>query len=120
MHAALAVDDQEIEVLSRADEAPCGRGDPAQHVEGGGGAAMVAGMVAGKANAVDPCPPEIAPLLLDEHFSVDGTLVKAWASMKSSSRRQRPRRPMTLMTMAGQEIRPPSPTMPPNSPRPSR
>ena len=26
---------------------------------------------------------EIAPLLSDEHFSVDGTLVKAWASMKS-------------------------------------
>lgn len=27
--------------------------------------------------------PEIRPLLSDEHFSVDGTLVKAWASMKS-------------------------------------
>jgi hypothetical protein len=27
--------------------------------------------------------PEIKPLLSDEHFSVDGTLVKAWASMKS-------------------------------------
>jgi transposase len=26
---------------------------------------------------------EIAPLLSDEHFSVDGTLVRAWASMKS-------------------------------------
>jgi len=26
---------------------------------------------------------EIAPLLSDEHFSVDGTLIKAWASMKS-------------------------------------
>lgn len=26
---------------------------------------------------------EIAPLLSDDHFSVDGTLVKAWASMKS-------------------------------------
>jgi transposase len=26
---------------------------------------------------------EVAPLLSDEHFSVDGTLVKAWASMKS-------------------------------------
>jgi len=25
----------------------------------------------------------VAPLLSDEHFSVDGTLVKAWASMKS-------------------------------------
>ena len=26
---------------------------------------------------------EIAPLLSDEHFSVDGILIKAWASMKS-------------------------------------
>lgn len=26
---------------------------------------------------------EAAPLLSDEHFSIDGTLVKAWASMKS-------------------------------------
>ena len=26
---------------------------------------------------------EVAPLLSNEHFSVDGTLVKAWASMKS-------------------------------------
>ena len=27
--------------------------------------------------------PSVKPLLSDEHFSVDGTLVKAWASMKS-------------------------------------
>ncbi len=27
--------------------------------------------------------PEVKPLLSDDHFSVDGTLVKAWASMKS-------------------------------------
>ena len=26
---------------------------------------------------------QVAPLLSDEHFSVDGTLIKAWASMKS-------------------------------------
>ena len=26
--------------------------------------------------------PEVKSLLSDEHFSVDGTLVKAWASMK--------------------------------------
>ena len=25
----------------------------------------------------------VAPLLSDEHFSVDGTLIEAWASMKS-------------------------------------
>jgi IS5 family transposase len=27
--------------------------------------------------------PEVKPLLSDDHFSVDGTLIKAWASMKS-------------------------------------
>jgi len=27
--------------------------------------------------------PEVKPLLSDEHFSVDGTLIKAWAAMKS-------------------------------------
>ena len=27
--------------------------------------------------------PEVAPLLSDEHFTVDGTLVNAWASLKS-------------------------------------
>lgn len=26
---------------------------------------------------------EVKPLLSDEHFSVDSTLIKAWASMKS-------------------------------------
>jgi transposase len=31
---------------------------------------------------------EVAPLLSDEHFSVDGTLIKAWASMKSFQPRQ--------------------------------
>ena len=27
--------------------------------------------------------PEVTPLLSDEHFSVDGTLIEAWASQKS-------------------------------------
>jgi len=27
--------------------------------------------------------PKVKPLLSDEHFSVDGTLIEAWASMKS-------------------------------------
>jgi transposase len=27
--------------------------------------------------------PEVEPLLSDEHFSVDGTLIEAWASHKS-------------------------------------
>ena len=32
---------------------------------------------------------EVAPLLSDDHFSVDGTLVKAWASMKSFQPKER-------------------------------
>jgi len=31
--------------------------------------------------------PEVAPLLSSEHFSVDGTLIEAWASMKSFRRK---------------------------------
>lgn len=27
--------------------------------------------------------PEVKPLLSDDHFSVDGTLIKAWASMRT-------------------------------------
>lgn len=32
---------------------------------------------------------EVAPLLSDDHFSVDGTLVKAWTSMKSFQPKER-------------------------------
>ncbi len=32
---------------------------------------------------------EVASLLSDDHFSVDGTLVKAWTSMKSFQRKER-------------------------------
>lgn len=35
--------------------------------------------------------PEVAPLLSDEHFSVDGTLIKSWASMKSFQPKSPPR-----------------------------
>ena len=31
--------------------------------------------------------PQVKPLLSDEHFSVDGTLIEAWASQKSSAPR---------------------------------
>ena len=34
--------------------------------------------------------PSVKPLLSDEHFSVDGTLVKAWASMKSFQAKDSP------------------------------
>jgi hypothetical protein len=31
--------------------------------------------------------PEVMPLLSNEHFSVDGTLLQAWASLKSFRRK---------------------------------
>ena len=31
--------------------------------------------------------PQVTGLLSDEHFSIDGTLIKAWASMKSFRRK---------------------------------
>ena len=39
--------------------------------------------VAGKFLAAVLANPQVKPLLWDEHFSVDGTLIEAWASMKS-------------------------------------
>jgi hypothetical protein len=30
--------------------------------------------------------PQVKPLLSDEHFSVDGTLIEAWASQKGTSK----------------------------------
>ena len=39
--------------------------------------------MSGKVMAAILAHREVAPLLSDDHFSVDGTLVKAWASMKS-------------------------------------
>jgi transposase len=39
--------------------------------------------VAGKFLAAVLANPHVKPLLSDEHFSVDGTLLEAWASMKS-------------------------------------
>ena len=41
----------------------------------------------------DPRAPEVKPPLSDEHFSVDGTLVKAWASMKSFQSKDSPSPP---------------------------
>lgn len=69
---------------------------------------------------------EVAPLLSDDHFLVDGTLVKAWASIKSFQ-------PKAGDTLPGDDqSSPPGPDMPANShpeptqgetdpmPRPSR
>ena len=62
---------------------------------------------------------QVAPLLSDEHFSVDGTLIKAWASMKSFQ--PKPEAAARLTWTAALTIRPPpAPKTPPNSPSPRR
>ena len=52
----------------------------------------------------------VAPLLSDEHFSVDGTLVKAWASMKSFQ----PKPQAAPPDSCDGPDRPPMPKLPPN------
>jgi transposase len=49
---------------------------------------------------------KVAPLLSDDHFSVDGTLVEAWASFKSF-------KPKLTDTSAGPPDEPPPPDVPP-------
>jgi transposase len=44
---------------------------------------LLRGEVAGKFFAALLADPQVKPLLSPEHFSVDGTLIEAWASMKS-------------------------------------
>jgi transposase len=44
---------------------------------------LLEGEIAAKFFAAVLTRPELEPLLSDEHFSVDGTLIQAWASMKS-------------------------------------
>jgi hypothetical protein len=44
---------------------------------------LLEGAIAAKFFAAVLARPELASLLSDEHFSVDGTLIQAWASMKS-------------------------------------
>ena len=44
---------------------------------------LLRGEVAGKFFAAVLADPAVKPLLSSEHFSVDGTLIEAWASMKS-------------------------------------
>lgn len=46
--------------------------------------------MSGKVMAAILAHPEVKPLLSDEHFSVDGTLIKAWASMKSFQSKEPP------------------------------
>lgn len=57
---------------------------------------------------------EVAPLLSDEHFSVDGTLVKAWASMKSFQ----PKAPPPEADGPGDDPDDEDPGAPPSSPAP--
>jgi hypothetical protein len=44
---------------------------------------LLAGDVADGFLAAILADPQVKPLLSDDHFSVDGTLIEAWASMKS-------------------------------------
>jgi len=48
---------------------------------------LLAGEVAGKFLAVVLGQPRVSRLLSTEHFSVDGTMIEAWASMKSLRRK---------------------------------
>ena len=59
---------------------------------------------------------DVAPLLSDDHFSVDGTLVKAWASMKASSPERRMPRPMTIRALLPDQT--PMPLIQPRRPPP--
>jgi transposase len=44
---------------------------------------LLEGVIAHRFLAAILVDPQVKPLLLDEHFSVDGTMIEAWASMKS-------------------------------------
>ena len=48
---------------------------------------LLAGEVAGKFLAAVLAQPRVSRLLSSDHFSVDGTMIEAWASMKSFRRR---------------------------------
>ncbi|RRH72375.1 transposase [Falsigemmobacter faecalis] len=63
---------------------------------------------------------EVKPLLSDKPFSVDGTLVKAWASMKSF-RRKEERTPGAMLQAYLQALKPPpSRQSRPRIPKPAR
>jgi len=49
--------------------------------------------------------PQVKPLLSDEHFSVDGTLIEAWASQKSFRPRTVAARMMTVRTSMARSAR---------------
>jgi transposase len=63
---------------------------------------------------------EVAPLLSDDHFSVDGTLIKAWASMKSSQPKAETAPPDDEGPAIRPRATPPPMTTPPPNPRPTR
>ena len=52
---------------------------------------LLEGDIAAKFLAAVLAQPKAKKLLSTDHFSVDGTLIEAWASIKSKSRRARPR-----------------------------
>ena len=51
---------------------------------------LIAGEIAAKVLAAVLSQPRVRTLMSDEHFSVDGTLIDAWASMKSFRPKDRP------------------------------
>ena len=56
---------------------------------------LLAGEVAARFLATVLAQPEVKRLLSDDHFSVDGTLIQAWASMKSFRPQDNPAEPPT-------------------------
>ena len=62
---------------------------------------LLAGDIAAKFLAAVLAQPRVKRLLSSEHFSVDGTLIEAWASMKSFKPRQAPGGTMTAAMTAG-------------------
>jgi transposase len=48
---------------------------------------LLEGDIAAKFLSAVSAQPKVKKLLSSDHFSVDGTLIKAWASMKASNRR---------------------------------
>src|SRR3981189_255966 len=65
---------------------------------------LLAGEIAARFLRAVLAQPRVKRLLSSEHFSVDGTLIEAWASMKSF----RPKEPPEGSGSAGAHARPPS------------
>jgi hypothetical protein len=66
---------------------------------------LLEGDIAAKVLSADLAQPWVKRLLSTDHFSVDGTLIEAWASMKSFSRKMgRANRRLTAAAATGKRI----------------